>query len=208
MLEYKYEETFIRLLLGNQEAKSPAVNEKNVSWHLFQFGRDISLTKGIYEQKLNMRRSIGHLPKSLQVAEDYHDSISEMRTFVFALDSFLRYIQSREKPMVVNIENTKTEMDNIEQQIKEAPNEIAKERHETKKQKILREHRIAHGGMVGFVKNLMPSGITVIGEQISVRSKDPDFIQFLQTECERTGYKYTKVLERENHNGTGLRERT
>jgi hypothetical protein len=181
MLGYRYEGRFIQALLGKTDQNILDVTDKNVNWQLFQFNRDISLTKNIYEQNKNWQRIERTLPKSLQSFNDQEQKDPvEVDVFILALGSILRYIGDHEKNFSMETEKMKTLINNLEQHIDETTELTVKKRQEHQKNTLLADLSRAKEQFIHFVSDLLATWIRIDDLNLLISSKDDDLIDHMK----------------------------
>lgn len=199
MLGYKYNNDLARLITNVGE--NIDVNEKNVDWHLFQIGRDISLTKSVYEQWKNKRFNSMMLPSSLYVRKPDDNDPEEVDTYVAVLRSFIHYLEKTEKPFTVEQEKIRTLISNLDQRIKETVDESVKMKLEKQRLDYLATFSRGNYSLVQFVKNLVETRIGVCDNEITICSNDVNLINFITNDMKDSGKKVVVISKEESANG-------
>ena len=206
MLGYKYNNDLERLITNVGEHVK--ITEKNADWYLFQIGRDLTLTKSVYEQWKNKRFNTMLLPSSLYVKKpDDHDP-KEVDSYISVLRSFINYLEKTEKPFTVEQERARTMISNIDQRIKETTDEALKMKYEKQRIALLSSLSRTNIGLVTFVGNLISTRIGVDENEITICSSDVCLIDFVSNDLKDSGKKIIVVSREESTNGrTELRKR-
>ena len=192
MMEYKYESNFYRFITNNQ--KEVVLDEKNADWHLFQIGRDLSLTKCLYEQKKFRSYIDGMLPESFQTeGKDYN--ITETNAFIDAIGSFIHYLEKSEKPLRTKQENVRTLIENCDQMIRETNDQTLKRKLEAKKIEYISEFNRSSTGLIAFVSGMMSTKIKVVGGVVSVYSQNDDLLQSIEKELSQKNIKFVVMTK-------------
>jgi len=193
MLTYKYDNLFYKFITNNQ--REVIVDGKNADWHLFQLGKDLSLTKNMYEQKKFRNFLDGTLPKSLSTFKIEQYNNDETDLYIIAIGSFIHYLTESEKPFKVEQENIRTVIENFDQRIREENDLTTKKRLEIKKMEYVANYNRITLRTIHFVNEMMQTKIKVEGNTIYVYSSDDELLQFMTKEVTSKDKKIQVVTQ-------------